>query len=87
MSPINILDDYVDVAAFAAAVDKCERTVKRWINKPDGLPSAKLGSRRLIHLPTARQWLLGRVLQPNPTRRAGRRSTAAPTETSISATT
>jgi hypothetical protein len=46
-----------------------------------------LGSRRLIHLPTARQWLLGRVLQPNPTRRAGRRSTAAPTETSISATT
>jgi hypothetical protein len=87
MSSIDILNEYVGVAAFADAVDKHQRTVLRWMNAVDGLPYLKLGSRRLIHLPTARQWLLDRIHQPNPTRRASRRSAATPTETSISAAT
>jgi hypothetical protein len=40
------------------------------MDKPDGLPSIKIGSRVLVHLPTARQWLLSQMRHPNPTRGA-----------------
>jgi hypothetical protein len=77
----DILSDYTDVAPFAADVGRHPRSILRWMNEPNGLPYLKLGNRRLIHVPTARQWLLGRIQQPNPSRLrvriADRRSTAA----------
>jgi hypothetical protein len=85
MSSIDILNDYVDVASFAGAVDKHPRSILRWMNESNGLPYLKLGSRRLIHLPTARQWLLGRIQQPNPTRRASRRRSNVPTSVAAEA--
>ena len=39
------------------------------LNQPDGLPSTRLGNRLLIHVPTAREWLIGRMRRPNPRRR------------------
>jgi hypothetical protein len=62
----NILSDYVEVPQVAADFKKCERTVLRWMNEPDGLPFVKVGNKRLVHIPTARQWLLGRMKNPNP---------------------
>jgi hypothetical protein len=38
----------------------------------DGLPYTRLGNQRLIHLATARAWLMRR-LRPNPRRRRRRR--------------
>jgi hypothetical protein len=65
---INILQDFLDVEPFAEQVDRDPRTVLRWMNEPDGLPYTKIGNRRLIHAPTAREWLLKRMRQPNPRR-------------------
>jgi hypothetical protein len=74
----NILSDYAEIEAFAAEVERSPRTVIRWMDEPNGLPFTKLGSRRLIHLPTAREWLLGRIRRPNPRRRAVRAPVRVP---------
>jgi hypothetical protein len=72
----NILDDYVDLEPFAREVDRHPRTVRRWLDQPDGLPYTRIGNRILIHVPTARQWIFGRMRRPAP-RRAPRRRQAA----------
>jgi hypothetical protein len=76
MSP-QVLDDFLDLAPFAVQVGRDVRTVRRWLNKPDGLPFTRLGNRILIHVPTARSWMLGQMRQPNP-RRKGAAQTDAP---------
>ena len=40
-------------------LDRDPRTVRRWLNEPDGLPYTKLGNRILIHIPTDGRGLLG----------------------------
>jgi hypothetical protein len=69
----NILVEYVEIEPFAAEVKRSPRTVIRWMDEPNGLPYTKLGNRRLIHIPSARAWLLGRIRRPNP-RRSGARA-------------
>ena len=76
MSKTNFLADYLDLEPFAAEVDRDPRTVRRWLNQPDGLPFARIGNRILIHIPTAREWLLSRVRHRNP-RRASKEIVAA----------
>ena len=76
MSKNNFLADYLDLEPFAAEVDRDPRTVRRWLNQPDGLPFARIGNRILIHIPTAREWLLSRVRHRNP-RRASKEIVAA----------
>lgn len=68
MSDTRLLDDYLDLQPFAAEVDRDPRTVRRWINQPDGLPYTRLGNRLLIHIPTAREWLHSRMQYPNQRR-------------------
>ena len=68
----TILAGYVDVPQFAAEAQKHPRTVVRWMDAENGLPFVQLGSRRLIHVPTAREWLLRKMRRPNPTRRSAR---------------
>ena len=72
MSLQDILADYVEIEAFAAEVKRTPRTVIRWMDEPNGLPFTKLGSRRLIHLPSAREWMLSRIRRRNPRRRTPR---------------
>jgi hypothetical protein len=63
----NLLQDFVDLNPFAAQVGRDPRTVRRWIDQPNGLPFTRIGNRLLIHIPTAREWLLSRVrTQPAP---------------------
>ena len=76
MSQTNFLADYLDLEPFAAEVDRDPRTVRRWLNQPDGLPFARFGNRILIHIPSAREWLLSRVRHRNP-RRASKEIVAA----------
>jgi hypothetical protein len=72
VSKINFLQDFCELDEFAVDVDVCTRTVDRWINQADGLPCAWFGNRRIIHVPTARQWLLSRVRQANPRRQTSK---------------
>jgi hypothetical protein len=55
MTEIALFKDYLDLAAFASAVGRDQRTVRRWMDETDGLPFARLGGRRLVHRPTAEQ--------------------------------
>jgi hypothetical protein len=41
--------------------------------QPDGLPFTRIGNRILIHLPTAKAWIYGRMRRPNPPRPTRRR--------------
>ena len=47
--PPNLLDDYLDLKPFAKEVDRHPRTVRRWLDQPDGLPYTRIGNRILIH--------------------------------------
>ena len=69
----KLLDDWLEIDDFARdEVDRHPRTVKRWTKEPDGLPYAMLGNTTIIHVPTARDWLFGRMRHSAPRRKAGR---------------
>jgi hypothetical protein len=68
MSIPELLTDFADLVPFANAVKRDPRTVRRWMNEPDGLPFTRIGNRILIHIPTAREWMLSRMRRPNPSR-------------------
>jgi hypothetical protein len=68
MSKNNFLVDYLDLEPFAKECGRDPRTVRRWLNEPDGLPYTRIGNRILIHIPTAREWLFSRMHHPNPRR-------------------
>jgi hypothetical protein len=67
---LRVLDDYLDLIPFAREVDRHPRTVRRWLDQPDGLPFSRIGNRILIHVPTAREWIFGRMCRPNARRSA-----------------
>jgi len=71
----NLLEDYLDLEPFAEQVGRDPRTVRRWMDLPDGLPHTRIGNRILIHIPTARAWIFGRMRHPAP--RRNREPTAA----------
>jgi hypothetical protein len=56
----NILEDFLELDPFAAAIKKHPRTVQRWCKK-DGLPFTRNGKAILIHVPSYREWLLRRM--------------------------
>jgi hypothetical protein len=68
MSEANLLADYIDLEPFAADLNRHPRTVRRWMNQPDGLPFTRIGNRVLIHIPTAREWMLQRMRHRNQRR-------------------
>jgi hypothetical protein len=67
----DLLAGYIRAQQLATdpQIKKTYRTVLNWMNQPDGLPYIQLGNQRLIHLETARAWLMSRMRQRNPARR------------------
>jgi hypothetical protein len=61
----KVLQDFLDLAPFAKQVGR-PRTVRRWMDQPNGLPHTRIGNRILIHIPTAREWIMGRMRGRNP---------------------
>jgi hypothetical protein len=57
----GLLEDFLDLDPFAAEVKRTPRTVRRWLDQQNGLPYTRMGNRILIHVPTARDWLLRRM--------------------------
>ena len=56
----DVLEDFLELDRFAAAVKKHPRTVRRWCDLY-GLPYTLNGKTILIHIPTYREWLMGRM--------------------------
>jgi hypothetical protein len=69
-SDTDLLADYLDLEPFSKQVGRDPRTVRRWLDQPAGLPYTRIGNRILIHIPTAKAWIFGRMRRPNPTRRS-----------------
>ena len=64
MSDTGLLSDFLDLEPFAKQVDRDPRTVRRWLDEPNGLPYSRIGNRILIHVPTAREWIFSRMRMP-----------------------
>ncbi len=69
----SILAGYIDLEPFAEQVDRHPRSVRRWMNRPDGLPFVKLGNRILIARASALQWIAAQERQLNPRKKPGPR--------------
>lgn len=65
-----ILEEYLNRDDLAKELGCSPRTVCRYENEPDGLPSTRIGGRVLYHLASVRSWLSRRERKPNPRRRA-----------------
>jgi tetratricopeptide (TPR) repeat protein len=65
----EIFADFLPITQFAKQARRHTRTVLRWMDQRDGLPFVRLGNQRLIHVPTAREWLLKKMRRPNSDRR------------------
>ena len=74
MKGSNILADYEDRPTLAADFGVSERTIIRYENQPDGLPSVQIGGRTLYHIPSVKEWLKRRERWPNPTGKPRRRA-------------
>jgi hypothetical protein len=64
----TLLEDFLDLEPFAVQVNRDPRTVRRWMNGPDGLPFVRIGNRIMVHVPTAREWIFCRMRKPNARR-------------------
>jgi hypothetical protein len=62
----DLLEDYLDIEMFAAKAKRCKRTVKRWTQERGGLPYTMLGNTVMIHVPSARDWMMRRMQNLNP---------------------
>jgi hypothetical protein len=68
---MNLLADYMPRATLADQLGVCERSIARYENEPDGLPSTTIGGRKMYRLDSVRSWLAAREYRPNQRRRAG----------------
>lgn len=64
----GLLKDYLPRKPLADGLDISERSIARWEDLPDGLPSLMIGGRKYYHVPTVMEWLQRRTKRPNPTR-------------------
>jgi hypothetical protein len=69
----DLLAGFIPAKQLAKDLKRTERTLRNWMAAPNGLPYTELGHQRLIHLETAREWLLSRMRQQNPDRRRRKR--------------
>jgi hypothetical protein len=70
MQKIGILDGYVDRQTLAAELRCNERTIARYENIPNGLPSVLIAGRKLYPVDAIRSWVKTRERHPNQRRGA-----------------
>jgi hypothetical protein len=63
-----LLSGYLDREALAAELRVCGKTIARYEAQPNGLPSIKLGGRKLYRVDAVLRWLEARETRPNPRR-------------------
>ncbi len=62
----QFLEGYKHIRAFADEFGRSPRTVKRWTDRPDGLPYVKLGRDTYIPVNEGRNWIRRRIVHRNP---------------------
>lgn len=70
MSDHRLLDDFWTIEELAEELGVTTRTIRRYIDEPNGLPHVAIGRRTRFHKPAVREWLMSRMKRPNPSRRA-----------------
>lgn len=68
MSNSNLLAGYLPRAELAAQLSVSERTLARYENQPNGLPSSVIGGRKLYRIESVQVWLRAQERRPNPKR-------------------
>jgi hypothetical protein len=66
----SVLEGFLTQDDFAASVGAHPRTIQRYRDRPDGLPSVEFLGKIWIPVEDARAWLMRRIRRPNPTGRA-----------------
>jgi hypothetical protein len=77
VSNTDLLEGFLDLEPFAKEVDRNPRTIRRWLDSADGLPYTRIGNRILIHVPTAREWIFGKMRKPNARPQRGAKAARA----------
>lgn len=70
MTTTEILSDYIDRDTLARNLRISTRTLWRYENQRDGLPSLMIGGRKFYRLQTVKDWFAKRESRPNPRRAA-----------------
>lgn len=65
-----ILSDYIDRPTLASELHVSERTIWRYEQLPNGLPSLKIGGRKLYRRSSVLAWIETREISRNPRRAA-----------------
>lgn len=65
----NLRENLLTRADLAAQLGISERSIWRYENGPNGIPSLMLGGRKYYRIADVQDWLERRVVRPNPTRR------------------
>jgi len=68
MTDVGLLDDYRNRAELAQELRCSERSIWRYENLPDGLPSVLIAGRKFYRIQAVRDWLAKRERRPNPRR-------------------
>jgi hypothetical protein len=61
--------DLVSIKEAAEQLGKHPRTLRRWAQLPDGLPTVRLGAARYLHVPTIEKWIRDGLARANRGRR------------------
>ena len=70
MNAKELTADLISRDELAAVLDVTPRTLSRYENQPDGLPSVLIGWRKFYRYESVRKWLAQRERHPNRRRRA-----------------
>lgn len=69
MQTLDLLNDYIPRGQLAGVLNLSERTLMRYEQQPDGLPSLMIGGRKFYRTQSVRDWLAKRETRQNPRRR------------------
>ena len=61
----SLLADTVNRRELAKALGVCTRSISRYENQPNGLPSITIGGRKLYRLKSVHEWLMAKERRPN----------------------
>ena len=70
MTGNTLLDDYIPQEELAREFKCSKRTIARYENQKDGLPSVMIAGRKYHRRESVKTWLEKCETQPNPTRAA-----------------
>ena len=68
MTTADLLDGLIPRPEAARQLDCSERTLARWENLPNGLPSIIIAGRKFYRIAAIRDFIASRERKPNPRR-------------------